>query len=98
MVINVCLFVCACVHACMHACMVPLAMCQGATHAVILLGMLVHEVAHVVLAAGVRKLQSHPKLGAVFPYFQRARLPDANVFDIRRAPPALPCMLHGSPT
>lgn len=39
-----------------------------------------------VFIPGIRKLQTHPELAAVFPYFQRARLPDANAFDIRHAP------------
>jgi hypothetical protein len=37
-------------------------------------------------AAGVPRLKSHPKLAAVYPYFEKVRLPDATNFDIRWKP------------
>ena len=35
--------------------------------------------------AGVAKLKAHPRFGFLFPFFQRARLEDANAFDINVA-------------
>ncbi len=35
--------------------------------------------------AGIAKLKAHPRFGFLFPYFQRARLEDANAFDINVA-------------
>ena len=37
--------------------------------------------------AGVTKLRDHPKLAAVYPYFEKVRLPDATNFDIRCGSP-----------